>query len=230
MAVKIFLFCEGFFAIGTRKGFRRIRVVSLQMLSQLVFLVEGFAAFVAGERPVFFVAEQVNVDLVSGRIKLVTNTALESCILIVVPAVLNDVVDDDARTHHTSRFLLCSVRFEAQHHFFMRAEYFCANGTDVLVVFGPRNHRLFQQLANQFVPFKCGLIVKSFVAKLTRQETPSPMFLQSRSQLCVMNDEVSSHFELTDEGLAAYFAKVILFDIFLRLFQVFVDGFSMTSH
>lgn len=55
MTVEIVERCEGSFAERTGKGFRCIRIVSLQMLSQLVFFVEGPAAFAAAERSIFFV-------------------------------------------------------------------------------------------------------------------------------------------------------------------------------
>lgn len=172
----------------------------------------------------------MNDDLVAGRIKLLADDAFISGVLIVVPAMFNDVGDYDSRTHHASRFLLRAVRLQAFQHFLVSGEDSRANRADVFVVLRSRNQRLFQQFANEFVSSEGRLIVERLAAWLARKQIPVPTFLQTFAQLCVVDYKVSFHFELTDKRLAAYLAEVILLDGFLWLFHIFVDGFLVASH
>lgn len=225
VTVEIVLSGESAVAEVADEILRHVRVVRVLMLAQLVLVEEGLAAVVAVEWFVLLVAQQVRHDLLSVRVRLLTDAAAVRDVLLVVLAVPDDVGEreDHVAAHH-ALMVLVRVRLHVLHHVVMCGEDLRADDADVLVVVGPVNGGLLQQLADQHVPVERRLRVELLVARLAKEIIPRPVFLQAHLELSVVHHHVPTDLELAHERLAADRAVVIFPDVLLRLLQVLVHG------
>lgn len=102
VAVEIILSSECALAKLANEVFRHVWVVSVLMLSQLVFVVKAFAALATNKRLVLFVPQQMRYDLVAIGISLLALAATIRDVLLMIFTMSNHVVQlvVHIRTHY----------------------------------------------------------------------------------------------------------------------------------
>lgn len=87
--------------------FRRVRIVSVEVLTQLELVEEGSPTLLTLERFVFFVAQQMRHNLLAVRIKLCANAATVRDVLVVILSMPNHVVEGKSDVRADYAVMLC---------------------------------------------------------------------------------------------------------------------------
>lgn len=140
VTVEIILSSESPIADVANEVLRDIRVVSVEVLPQLVLVEESFPALAAHERLVVFMSEHVSHDFFAVWIRFLADAALVSDILLVILSMPNHVAERETYVRaEDARVLSLRMRLHVLHHLVVRREDLSANATQIRMVVGSFN-------------------------------------------------------------------------------------------